>query len=985
MNIFISKLLLILVIAYSNICLGHTPEKAVNNATISSKLKADWLFQADNNPTIEKSEFEISRAFEIAKNQGGTKNNPKLVPLLDKLKRLGQDLIELKQSEDKAKTEEIYLATRAIKREIMLADPAVDFNKILFIDNPYPMFPRYKMWAGPISTRYRENTIAWDHESRHRNGFAASPGGKLMILEGLNPDAPTRNLMPEHEGSFWRPDLSYDGEKILMSYQPKDDLSFHIYEIGVDGKGFKQLTKGDYDDLDPIYLPDDHIMFSTSRANTYVRCLPWSYAFVLARCDNDGKNIYITSRNMEPDYLPSVLNDGRVIYTRWEYTDKPLWRLQKLWACKPDGTGVSMYWGNQSVWPDVVTEARSIPGTDKVMFTGVGHHQWFNGSIGIIDPEKGLNYPDGISKITGELEWPEVGDGPQEKIASEKYQASGKFKAYKSPYPISERLFLVSARKGKIVKEKISERGFTTRPADKNGFFALYLMDIDGNKELIYQGDYNVLYPMPVKARKRPRVFPDRVKWPDIATKEKPAEGILYSNNVFQNSPDLPKDKVKYMRIIKMVPKTYSTWFKEANHDGPSIAVSQAESIKEILGTVPVEEDGSVSFNLEPGIAVYFQLLDEEYRCIKTMRSFTGVMPGEIRGCKGCHESSSNTPTNIKKSIANSKAPSTIKPPSWGDETVGYKRFVQVPVFDKYCAECHQGNGKAVDKLNLTFRPSTIKRHDGFPNYYNPQDSCVFNEPFVEITTKKWLSWATDLKKNKHYVPDNLSGVLVVEGYDQKDDKALKTLPAMSAFSVRSKIVENATSGNHHGVKVTGEDLERLIAWTDCNGPYYGLEELKEMYDPWFYNIDKLPVRPRVATAPEINRFAVRQDGDSKAIAGEVKLYDGNVKQISSGKKFERVRPGRIVDYNFFAHKKGSYQVVLVFEHRSRQVNVDISLNDKLIKNDFELPGKKESSVNLGRLDLNEGDNTLLFALSTTKNSPNKNYTIKIKNIQLTP
>jgi hypothetical protein len=511
-------------------------------------------------------------------------------------------------------------------------------------------------------------------------------------------------------------------------------------------------------------------------------------------------------------------------------------------------------------------------------------------------------------------------------------------------------------------------------------------MDIDGNKELIYQGDYNALYPFPVKARKRPRIIPDMVKWPDITGNEEPAEGVLYSNNVFQNSPDIPKDKVKYMRIIKMVPKTYSTWYKEANHDGPSIAVSQAESIKEILGTVPVEKDGSVSFNLPPGIAVYFQLLDEKYMCIKTMRSFTGVMPGEIRGCKGCHESSSNTPVNIRKSIANSKRPATINPPSWGDETVGYNRFVQVPVFDKYCAKCHQGNGKAVDKLNLTFRPSKIKRHDGFPNYYNPQDNCVFNEPFVEITTKKWLPWATDLKKNKYNVPDNLSGVLVVEGYDQKDTKALKTLPAMSAFSIRSKIVENATSGNHHNVKVTGEDLERLIAWTDCNGPYYGREELKEMYDPWFYNIDKLPVRPRVATAPDINRFAVRQDGDSKAIAGKVKLYNGVIEQEYTGKKFDGVKPGDKLKCNFFVHKKGNYEVILKFGDSKAPGNIDISLNDMMVEKDFDLKDRDtRSDINLGRFNLNEGENMLEFAFATTKKPPRKGYTIRLNNIRLSP
>ena len=195
-------------------------------------------------------------------------------------------------------------------------------------------------------------------------------------------------------GSFWRPDLSFDGQKVLFCFKPHNEKSFHLYEINVDGTGLVQLTDGPYDDFDPIYLPDDqHIVFSTTRGHTYVRCMPPTNAFVLARCDRDGKNIYLISANNEPDYLPSVMNDGRVIYTRWEYTDKPLWRAQKLWTINPDGTQVSTFWGNQSVWPDLMKDARSIPGSRRVMFTGSAHHNWFSGSVGIIDPDRGLQLP----------------------------------------------------------------------------------------------------------------------------------------------------------------------------------------------------------------------------------------------------------------------------------------------------------------------------------------------------------------------------------------------------------------------------------------------------------------------------------------------------------------------------------------------------------------------------------------------------------------
>ncbi len=181
----------------------------------------------------------------------------------------------------------------------------------------------------------------------------------------------------------------------LVLLQAHDEKSFHLYEINLDGSGLRQLTDSDYDDIDPIYLPDGHIMFTTTRGNTYVRCGPYIYSYVLARCDADGGNVYLISTNSEPDFVPALLDDGRVVYSRWEYSDKDQNRVQSLWTTNQDGTGTAVLWGNQSIWPDHLAEPRPIPGSGRVMFTGVGHHNWFNGSIGIIDPSQGSNFPQG--------------------------------------------------------------------------------------------------------------------------------------------------------------------------------------------------------------------------------------------------------------------------------------------------------------------------------------------------------------------------------------------------------------------------------------------------------------------------------------------------------------------------------------------------------------------------------------------------------------
>ncbi|MDP6545453.1 MAG: hypothetical protein QGH60_15820 [Phycisphaerae bacterium] len=795
-----------------------TPETRTLTADEArAAMEADWIHQAGNKPSVQRATQEIAWARELATRLAGGKSAPNLRKELAELAAL-----ETKLTASKSDARGLYLAVRAVKRRITFKNPLVDFSSVLLVDNPYPQ------------------GATGHHESGHRNGIRSRPGGRLLVLDGLHPGGKVRKLAPKAPGSFFRPDLSFDAKKVLFCFMPHNEKAYHLYEMNVDGSGLKQLTFGNYDDLDPIYLPDGHIMFSTVRAHTYVRCLPSSPAFVLARCDADGRNIYIISYNNEPDYLPSLLNDGRVIYSRWEYTDKALWRVQSLWTTNPDGTSVSTFWGNQSVWPDHVTEPRAIPGSKRVMFTGLGHHAWFAGCIGIIDPEKGLNFPDGLTKVTADLAWPESGNGPVDRPESKKYHKAGGYRAYKTPYPLSEEDFLVSANRG--------------------GKFRLYLMDVHGNRELIYQGAHHIWYAQPLRPRKRPPVLPDRVAWPGTGKNHtKPKNGVLYSNNVFQGAPDLPKDKVKYLRVIQMDPKTYSTWYKTVQHDGPAVSITQAEGVKRILGTAAIESDGSVCFSIPPGTAVHFQLLDKDYRCIQTMRSFTGVMPGETRGCLGCHEL--QMPTSGARAgrpsgalgIAMRKGPVKLTQPPWGAaESIGYERFVQ-PVLDKYCGKCHQGKGKGRKKLDMTLRPSKVRWR-----WKSRDEPSPFKEPYITLVGGHF-GWASVRPRNKHGLPTSIAGCLVVEGYNQRDPKSLDTLKPMTTLSYSSKLIDNAMSGKHNKVKVDAKSLRRLIAWVDANGPYLGDEEIRKIPDPVFFGVDVIPVRPVVATAPRLNRFNIPQ------------------------------------------------------------------------------------------------------------------------------
>ncbi|NQU20184.1 MAG: hypothetical protein HQ567_02800 [Candidatus Nealsonbacteria bacterium] len=746
---------------------------------------------------------------------------------------------------------DLYLAVRRVKRRIMMKDPLLDFSKVVLVD-----VPCYD---------------ALNHESMHRVFPQAQNNvGRLLTLEGLHPEGKVTDLTGQ-TGMFWRPDVSFDGKKVLFCMRPEGERTFHLYEKDLDvtpsnNSQIRQITNAKYDDLDPIYMPDGHISFLSNRGNSYARCAVAHPSYVVSRCDADGKNLYILSMGTEPEYTPTLLPDGRVMYTRWEYTDKELFRIQSLWTMNPDGTNVATLWGNQSYWPDMLVEARPIPGSRRIIFSGQGHHDIVHGSIGMIDPTEGFNYPDGLTRVTTDRPWAEVGNGPADKVEKEDYHAAGRFDGYRCPYPLSETLFLVSAK----LPQSGDPAGVGSAKTN-GGRFALYLMDVWGNRELIYAGRHDVLYAMPVRPRPVPRAIQDRTAWPGLAGQGEEAEpGVLYSNDVFEGLPDELREKAKYVRVIHQDYTTFTFGLKcqmpdhngvkgqhGDQHAGPPLTIASNDGIKRILGTVPIESDGSFAVEVPPCKAIHFQLLDDRYRAVHIMRSFTGVMPGEKRGCVGCHESQGTAPATTH-SLALAAGPVRPTPPPWGSKYhLGYRQDVQ-PILDRHCAKCHQGEGKGREKLDMTFRPSA--------------DGGSYTEPYLTLTLgpKRHISrFAVTLSGG------GVAGTLLpmATGFTPEHDV---TLPPMSAMSYKSKLVANATSGKHHDVRVDSLSARKLIAWVDLLCPYWNEDDIRstpdpDPTDPYFANsaypprtpgvkpFADSPYPPRMKNAPIVHR-AYRQD-----------------------------------------------------------------------------------------------------------------------------
>ena len=822
------------------------PLRDLTAAEAEQALLDDWTRQAQGEPWGNRALAEISWTRDLARRL--SENDDVATETIDETSAQLDELSDrlLRHSvlgADAEKMKSVYFDVRRVKRNLMFANPVIDFDRLLMIDQPYQT--------------HREG----NHESIHRMGVSATPGGRLLVLEGLSPGGHLRQLAPEPDnpngilgtaGSLWRPDVSFDAQKTVFCYKPASEKSFKLYEIGLDGTGLRQLTDSDYDDIDPIYLPDGKILFTTTRGNSYVRCGPFIYSYILAKCDADGSNLYLISTNGEPDFVPSLLDDGRVVYSRWEYSDKPLWRVQSMWTTNQDGTNTTAFWGNQSVWPDHTSQPRAIPNSDRVMFVGVGHHDWWSGSVGIIDPRQGGNFPYGLTKVTADKPWPECTTPPLDRAESSHYHSAGVFTGYSSPYPLSEKDFLVSARA-------------------EDGKFRLYLMDVDGNRELIYQGVHNIWNAFPIKPRPIPPAHVDRVAWPKNDADRKPDDqegGTFYNADIYQGLNGIERGEVKSLRLMQLDYKTYSTWRKTYRNSGPAVSIVQEEGVKRVLSVVPVEADGSVYFEAPSGVSLFFQLLDDDGRCLHTMRSFAGLMPGENRSCIGCHEMQhSNVPMNASGgSLALGRSATPPTPPSWGTESIGYERFVQ-PVLDRYCGDCHQKDGGREQEASIR-EQGAGSREQGAGSIATGDTAArglaaidltlrpghhIFKEPYLTLLgSAGWGNPVPDRGQPGYGIAD----VLPVESMDptMNNPIALVTLPVKKYLSATSRLVDYCADGTHYGVRVDTESLQRIMVWVDACGPYCGEEEIRAMEDPDFDGIELLPIRPLVKTAPIVLR-----------------------------------------------------------------------------------------------------------------------------------
>jgi hypothetical protein len=535
-------------------------------------------------------------------------------------------------------------------------------------------------------------------------------------------------LLDDPEGTVRDPQVHYDGKKVLFSYRPGGKEYFHLYEIGVDGEGLRRLTDGPFDDIEPTYLPDGRIAFASSRCKRWVQCW-YTQVATLYTCAADGSDIRPISANVEHDNTPWPMADGRLMFTRWEYVDRSQVRFHHLWTCNPDGTGQMALFGNMH--PEgLMIDAKPIAGTRKIAAVYAPRHgrPGHMGHIVVIDPDAGPDHYDfmvGVSRGRG---------------------------YWRDPYPFGESCFLACYDD------------------------ALAVMDAEGNYEVIFRDDHPgprgwrgicVHEPRPIRPRKREPVIPSRVDWTETT-------GTLVLSDVMhgRRMTGVEPGEIEKLLVLESLPKP-------VNFSGGMDAVSPGGSftIPRILGTVPVEPDGSACFEVPALRPVFFVALDANDLSVKRMQSFVSVMPGETTGCAGCHENRTDVVRLRSDLQALRREPSRIEPIEGVPDVLDYMRDIQ-PIVDKHCVRCHNGGPKAKSKVNLT-----RGRYHRYANW-----------PFGYIQLFR----------------------RVAEGGNANANRAPRTIGTSA-----SKLIQMLRSG-HHDVKLSPHEYRLFRLWVEAGAVYPG-------------------------------------------------------------------------------------------------------------------------------------------------------------------
>ena len=605
-------------------------------------------------------------------------------------------------------------------------------------------------------------------------------GGGLYTLNLA--DGKLTRLVDASNGVIVDCQVSYDGRQVLFSWKRSMQEPFKIWRINSDGSGLTCVIDHGSNNMSGCWLPDGGFAFVSDRKPAFAYC--WtSTSPVLFRADGDGRNIVKLSANYLTDFTPSIMVDGRILYSRWEYVDRPAIPIQSLWAINPDGTALAGVFGNRVLNPTTFMEAKDIPGLPgKILCVMTSHNGPCRGAIGLLDLTKGGNAQEAIRNLT-----PEVHLGAVEDAGA----GNSLHGPYESPVPLDAHFYLVS-RDGRILLR------------DYAGTLSAAVCEPD--KGL---GFYSA---QPLRSRPLPRsAQPARVD-----PHAEPWATVVMHDVTLGLGDSVKPGEIKRIAVVQEMEKDMrsSVDQRQFGFQFPVVSCGATYAPKRVWGFADVEADGSAHFKVPSGVPLYFLPLDAEGRAVQRMRTFTHFMPGETQSCVGCHADRNYvSPASVGggHSIAAGRAVQDLTEPTWGRrDGFSFAKVVQ-PVLDARCVRCHDEtaaldlSGDRTDYFSVAYenlaRRGTQAEHGG--------DAQGGMAGFGKNPYTSWIPTFNGCESN-----------------------ILQIAPKTWGSPV-SRLAEVIISGHpdakgRHQVSLSADERLRILMWIDLDVPFYGTSQSRQ-------------------------------------------------------------------------------------------------------------------------------------------------------------
>jgi formylglycine-generating enzyme required for sulfatase activity len=662
--------------------------------------------------------------------------------------------------------DEAYHQLLRLQKKALLSSPLIDFDEILLVNRKIDLSDWDKLIQKAKIVRFGFPSNHECNSSLPKNGFE----NELAILSGFKDGGEMNTLFnPSSDGYAGEMDLHWQADRMLFTQS--DSVNWKVMEMDLGSGQVRQVSKApeDVDCFDAAYLPNENIVFGSTANFQSVPC--WhgirrvSNLYVMKE---DGSEMRRLCYDQDHDFHPAVLGNGQILFNRWDYTGIAHIYFRQHMVMNPDGTAQRAIYGSNSWFPNSMYFSREIPGSPgKLVSVLSGYHGVPRmGQLVVVDTKKGWHEDDGlVARVSGK------GEGINPKYYDD--LVGQDWPKFATPYPLNDQYFLVSAWN------------------ENSNSVGIYLADVFDNLVLIKEIEgHALLEPIPLKRQKKPPVIPDKVNLAEN-------DATVYIHNVYAGPglKGVPEGTIKKIRVM-----AYNFGFygmagpDKIGYGGPWEAM-------QIVGTVPIESDGSAMFRVPANMPIAFQPLDEDGAAVQLMRSWVTAMPGEFMSCVGCHEG----PDEIAPSVyaqAAGKQPREIE--NWYGDPRGFdfEREVQ-PVLNKYCISCHNGDKKTMPDL----RPEQY-----FADY---QGKLLSNlgvdrmHPLMKEETKGY---------NK-YTPAYDALIPYIRRVSIEDEVNLLT---PGEYHARTSPLVQILRKGHHGIELNPEAWDRLYTWIDLNGPCHG-------------------------------------------------------------------------------------------------------------------------------------------------------------------